>query len=148
MSTPALLETNYCRQDYQMKAAPAEGCWRIFRGAEIESHCNIIRAREKYEFSSFGTHSFPSASFNDAALLALPAKEGSVGVRYGEGGNRSGSMDFLGLPRDEKVGEELGVEAPARTLGEASSSLVGDPPNNLTCVTGMRTSRLWHGAKN
>lgn len=41
-------------------------------------------------------------------------------------------MDFLGLPRDEKVGEELGVEAPARTLGEASSSLVGDPPNNLT----------------
>ncbi len=57
-------------------------------------------------------------------------------------------MDFLGLPRDEKEGEELGVEAPARAMGEASSSLVGDPPNNLTCVTGMRTCRLWNGAQN
>jgi hypothetical protein len=81
MSTPALLETSYCRPDYRMTAAPAEGCWRTFRGAEIESRCNIIRARKKYEFSSFDTHSFPSASFIDAALLALLTKEGSVGVR-------------------------------------------------------------------
>jgi hypothetical protein len=47
-------------------------------------------------------------------------------------------MGFFVLWREENEGDELGVALPPRACGDASSSLVGEPPKNLTYVAKIR----------